>query len=61
MNIIRGVNPVRVGGRDPPDFAQEGRGRGRRGVVGRSWGSWKDREILFYLIMYWKYVRKGYF
>src|SRR6218665_3612779 len=35
----------------PPDFGQEGCCRGSR-------KSWTDREILFYLIMYRKYVRK---
>ena len=26
--------------------------------TGESWGSWTGREILLYVIMYWKYVRK---
>jgi len=30
--VLRGVNPGEVGGRDPPDFGQWGRG-GRRGIV----------------------------
>ena len=44
------ASTLRVGGRDPPDFWLGGRG-GLQGVVG-------VREILVYLIMYRKYVRK---
>src|SRR6218665_2333177 len=45
----RGVNPGWVGGRDPQILGRGG--GGLRGVVG-------GREILLYLIMYRKYVRK---
>jgi len=33
-------------------------GRGRGGFAGGREGSWTGREILLYLIMYRKYVRK---
>src|SRR6218665_294978 len=39
----------------PPDFGQGVVGR----VAGGSLESWTGREILLYLIMYRKYVRKG--
>jgi len=52
MNQYQGVNPGGWGSQ-PPDFGQ-GVVRARRGVV----GSWTSREILLYLIMYRKYVRK---
>jgi len=43
-NESRGVNPGGLEGSQPPGFAQG--------------GSWTGREILLYLIMYRKYVRK---
>jgi len=45
--LYQGLQSWRVGGRDPPDF--------RHGVVGGPQGG---RELLLYLIMYRKYVRK---
>ena len=56
--IIRVVNPEGLGRSRPPDFGQGGRGRVAGGRRGGSWGSWTGREILLYLIMYRKYVRK---
>jgi len=49
----RDVNPGGLAGLEgsrPPDFGQ--------GVVGVAGGSWTGREILLYLIMCRKYVRK---
>ena len=47
-----------IGGRDPPDFGHGGRGSRRVGCGESQDGSWMGREILLYLVMYRKYVRK---
>ena len=54
--VCIGVNPGEIGGRDPPDFGQGGSWWGV--VGGRRGESRTGRKILFYLIMYRKYVRK---
>ena len=50
---IRGVNPGGLGVATPQIL-----GLGSWGSQDGSWGSWTGREILFYLIMCRKYIRK---